>query len=389
VTVVERRARLGLHHRLTPQARAEGAAEVAESLVALHATDPSTVYLAAMARLRVPAIGAVELALYKRRELVRMLGMRRTMFVVPRALAPVVQAAATDAVAMRLRRRYEQIFAEAGVDADTGRWLRDVGRSVVALLASGGEATAAELAQAEPRLRTRIGLADGKTYSATVNVTSMVLNLVAAEGLIVRGRPLGSWISSQYRWAAWETWFPGPASTWSAEAARIELARRWLAAFGPAGEADLRWWTGWTARDTRQAIAGVPALAVDLDGVPGLLLEEDMDPPEDPEPWIALLPALDPTAMGWTERDWYLGPHRAALFDNSGNIGPSVWADGRIIGGWAQRRDGSLAVRLLEDAGAEVARGVEEAAYKLGEMIAPALVTPRFRTPLERELSST
>lgn len=389
MTVAERRARLGLRHRLASETKAEGAAEVAESLVALHATDPSSVYLAAMARLRVPAIGAVDQALYERRELVRMLGMRRTMFVVPRALAPVVQAAATDAVELRLRRTYEQLFAEAGVDADTARWLREVGQSVVALLAERGEATATELAAAEPRLRTKIALAEGKSYGASVNVTSMVLNLVAAEGLIVRGRPLGSWISSQYRWAAWQAWLPGPPTTWTAEEARVELARKWLAAFGPAGEADLRWWTGWTARATRQAIAGVPAVAVDLDGAPGLLLEEDMEPPAGPAPWVALLPALDPTAMGWTEREWYLGPHRAALFDDSGNIGPTAWADGRIIGGWAQRRDGSVAVRLLDDAGAEVGVAVEEAAVALAASIGEARVTPRFRTPLERELTST
>ena len=37
---------------------------------------------------------------------------------------------------------------------------------------------------------------------------------------------------------------------------------------------------------------------------------------------VALLPALDPTPMGYVERDWFLGPHAPALFDRSGNIGP-------------------------------------------------------------------
>ena len=30
-----------------------------------------------------------------------------------------------------------------------------------------------------------------------------------------------------------------------------------------------------------------------------------------PRPWAALLPTLDPTTMGWKERDWYLGAARA------------------------------------------------------------------------------
>ena len=71
------------------------------------------------------------------------------------------------------------------------------------------------------------------------------------------------------------------------------------------------------------------------------MLAADTDPVPEPEPWIALLPALDPTPMGWSGRDWYLpAEHRAALFDRTGNIGPSVWCDGRIVGGWAQRPDG-------------------------------------------------
>ena len=58
------------------------------------------------------------------------------------------------------------------------------------------------------------------------------------------------------------------------------------------------------------------------------------------------VPALDPTAMGWSQRDWYLGPHKEALFDRSGNVGPTIWWNGRIVGGWAQRRSGEIVVRL-------------------------------------------
>ena len=70
-------------------------------------------------------------------------------------------------------------------------------------------------------------------------------------------------------------------------------------------------------------------------------------------------PALDPTAMGWTDRSWYLGPHGPALFDRSGNIGPTIWADGRIVGGWAHRPTGEINYRLLEDVGRDVAAEVE------------------------------
>ena len=94
--------------------------------------------------------------------------------------------------------------------------------------------------------------------------------------------------------------------------------------------------------------------------------------------------------MGWRERAWYVGEHTAALFDRSGNIGPTAWWDGRIVGGWAQRQDGEITVRLLEDAGAEAAAAIAAEAERLREWIGPGVrITPRFRTPLERELSGS
>jgi hypothetical protein len=163
--------------------------------------------------------------------------------------------------------------------------------------------------------------------------------------------------------------------------------RRWLAAYGPGTERDLRWWTGWTARDVRRALARVQAVDVDLDGEPGLALAADLGREEPVAPWAALLPGLDPAVMGWKERDWFLGSHGPRLFDANGNAGPTVWWDGRVVGGWAQRRSGEIVFRLLEDAGSDAAAAVEAAAGRLAAALRPVCVTPRFRTPLERELA--
>ena len=70
----------------------------------------------------------------------------------------------------------------------------------------------------------------------------------------------------------------------------------------------------------------------------------------------------------------------------SGNAGPTVWWGGRIVGGWAQRKDGEIAFRLLEDVGADALRAVEAQAETLATWLGKVRVTPRFRTPLEREL---
>ena len=360
---------------------------ITEGLLALHATDPASVYLSAVARMPSADIRAVEDAQYESRILVRMLAMRRTMFVVTAEAAPMVQAAASDGVARQLRRRYAQMLAEAGVAADGDAWLRSACEAALVRLRELGQATGAQLGQATPILQTRISLAEGKRWAATVNVTGWVTTLLGAEGLITRGRPLGSWTGNQYRWRPADPALLDAARALGQPAAQRELARRWLRAFGPATAADLQWWTGWTARETAAALAGLETVTVDLDGSPGIVLAVDIEAEAEPPPWVALLPALDPTPMGWKQRDWYLGDHGPVLFDRNGNIGPTIWADGRIIGGWAQRKDGEVVTRLLEDVGTERARAVEREAERVRMAIGEQRVTPKFRIPLERELT--
>ena len=381
----ERRARLARRHHLAPASRSDDPVEIAGDLVGLHATDPASVYLAAAARMREPRIEALQHALYDDRTLVRMLGMRRTMFVLPVELAAVVQAACTGAIAVRERRRLEQMIDGAGLHADAAAHLRNVEKATLRALTR-GEATGAELSRAIPELRQEFAFGAGTKWEGVQTLTTRLLVLLGAEGRIVRGRPRGSWISSQYQWAPIESWLSNGLETWETGAAQAELVRRWLAAFGPGTVADLRWWTGWAAGETKRALAALETVEVELEAGTALVLADDLEPVDAVEPWVALLPALDPTVMGWAGRDWYLGPHGPALFDRSGNAGPTVWCAARIVGGWAQRKDGEIAFSLLEDVGSDAAEAVAAAAERLGALIGDVRVTPRFRTPLEKEL---
>ena len=365
-------------------------AAATDGIVALHATDPASVYLAARARIAQLSIETLEAALYERRTVVRLLGMRRTMFVVPAALVGVVQASSTRALVPNERKRFVALLEEAGVAEDGARWLHETQEATYAALVARGEATATELAQDVPALRAKTPVAQDKPYGSVQGVSTKVLFLLAAEGRIVRGRPLGSWTSSLYRWAPTTAWLPGGIEELDPDTAAAQLLRRWLVAFGPATLADMKWWTGWTMGLVKRALAQIDTVDVQLaGGGAALLLAEDAEPVAAPAPWVALLPALDPAPMGWRERSWYLGGHRASCFDRSGNIGPTVWCDGRIVGAWAQRKDsGEVVVRLLEDIGAQARDAVAAEAARLQDWIGDVRVTPRFRTPLERELST-
>ncbi len=380
ITTEQRRARIGVRHALAPAARAASPVEAADAVVALHATDAATVFLSACARLREPGVTPVERALYEDVSLVKLLSMRRTLFAVSRGLAPVVDASAARAIAARERATFLKHLKDwNGLDE---AWLRRAEAAALAVLEAKGEATGSEISAAEPLLRTKITVFPGTRQEARQGVATRVLRMLACDGHIRRGHPRGSWTSSQFRWAPGED-FGGMDV---AEAQR-ELTRRWLYAYGPATEADLVWWTGWTKTAARKALAATGAVPVELDEGAGYVLPDDTGPVAEPEPWAALLPALDPTPMGWKERGWYLDAgYRKALFDGSGNVGPTVWWNGEVVGGWAQRQDGEVVWRMLTDTGGEAERAVAAEAERLAAWAGDARITPRFRTPLEKEL---
>ena len=381
-----RRARLARRHRLAGDA--DGPVEAARSVLVLHATDPATVYLSVLARSSGTTIDDVAAALYDERALVRMMAMRRTLFVVPTDLVPVVHHGAALDVAAWIRRRLVRELQTAPTDppvpADADAWLGDVERGVESALADLGTASGAELAVAEPRLRTAVLPTTDKTYDVRRNVTSSVLVLMGTEGRIVRGRPAGGWTSRRHVWEAATTWWPAGMPVLDVDEARRRLVAGYLRAYGPASVADVAWWTGWPLGRTRTVLA-----QLDTVGSQGLLVLADDVEAEDPvAPVAALLPALDPTPMGWKQREWYL-PEPAGLFDRNGNVGPTAWWDGEVVGAWATRADGTVATRVTVDRGAEAVTAVTAEAARWEERLAGRAVTPSFRTPLSTELAGS
>ncbi len=91
--------------------------------------------------------------------------------------------------------------------------------------------------------------------------------------------------------------------------------------------------------------------------------------------------------MGWRERGWFTAADRAELYDRAGNIGPTVWWDGELVGVWASTPSG-IRTELLADRGAEAAAAVDAAAAALEPRLEGAVVVPAARTPGERRLAA-
>jgi hypothetical protein len=381
-TVEERRARLGRRQFLAESA--DSISGVVADLVGLHATDPATPYLSLWARLPGFTVADLDAELYDGRALVKHLAMRRTLWTVRAEDLPLIQPGASDRVADNEHRRLVADAQKAGVAADGQVWLDAACTAVLRHLAEHGAASAKELREALPELAGRYDYAPGKRWGGETPLAPRVLTVLSVRGDIVRGPNDGAWTVSRPRWTPMAAWL---SSVWEPEApevARAELVRRWLRAFGPATETDIKWWFGNTLTWARHALRDIDAVEVDMDGVTGFVLPDDLDVEPDVDPWCALLPGLDVTTMGWYDRDWYLGGHRGQVFDTNGNGGTTAWWNGRIVGGWGQDADGRVEVRLLEAVGRDAKRALQRRSDELTAWLDGVRVSPRFPSPLSR-----
>ena len=389
ITDEQRRARLAVRHRLAAGAGTDDVAAIADSVVALHSSDPASVYLSAAARMRTPALQPTSDALYEQRSLVRHHGMRRTIWVCTPTVARAMHAACTADIAEREWQQLTNWVGNSGIDP-AEQWLRQAADDTVAALERLGPVSARQLGKAVPALTTKITTGSGK-YVVETAVHSRLLLVLGFDATIVRTSPTGKWVSSEYLWTAMDRWLPEGLTGMDPAAARSHLVGRYLRSFGPATTLDVQWWTGLTAGATKAALAALAAVEVQLDdGTTGWVLPDDTAPVEAATHWVALLPGLDPTTMGWKHRNWYLGEHGAlgrSLFDRNGNAGPTVWVNGRAVGAWTQRAGGDIGYELVQPIDARARRDVDRAAEQLRVVIGADRVAPRFPAPLQRSLT--
>ena len=379
----ERRQALVWNHRLRTDRRTDDVVAIVEDLVGLHSSDPATVYLSVMARMPNPSPQPIDAALYDDRLLLRHHAMRRTLWVFTRATADIAHASTTRKLGPSVERGLAKLIEENGVATDGLAWIDAAKRDLAAVIDERGPILARDLGATAPAWV--VPLSAGP---ATIPAHTRVLLAMGFDGTIVRTRPVGSWISSQYAWASTDTWLPGAFTDQPVEIAASNLLSLYVRSFGPVTQDDIVWWTGWTKTQTGAAMeaSGVREVRHD-DGSIGYIVGDDVGPVEDVAGSVSFLPSLDPTTMGWKERSWYLDPdHVPMLFDRNGNAGPTIWIDGRVVGGWAQRPDGEIAFEVLTEVGGHERNLIEAEAERTASMYGEIRHRCRFPTPMVAQL---
>jgi hypothetical protein len=289
-----------------PARRAE---EVAERLLAIQGQDPRGARLAVRARSQGVTAADVDRALTEERSLVISWLNRGTLHLVRSEDHPLLHALTTPQLVTQSRRRLAQEGVPPG---DAERAIAEVERA----LAADGPLTRDDL-------RARI---DAICVRTERQALVHILFAASLRGLIVRGPMIGA----KHAFVLVRDWLGEPAPI-DRERGLAELARRYLAGHGPAGDRDLARWAGMPLRDAR---AGLGAIARELEeSGDGLVdLRKRRAPADFPPP--RLLGAFDPVLLGWTSREDIVGPHRHLVTDN-GMFRPFAMVKGRAVATWS------------------------------------------------------
>jgi hypothetical protein len=317
-----RRAAAQLLHR----PGALGATELVRRLLAVQAQDLRSALLALRARDASVTAAGVGAALAAGELVVAWLN-RGTLHLVAaedhRWLLGLTAPTQVSTIVRRLR--------EEGVPADDAERAVEI---VEAALAAEGELTRPELAE-------RIAAQGIRTEG---QATPILLALAALRGVSVLG-PMRGERQAFVLARAWVGERGLPGGTADRPAALAELARRYLAAHGPAAPADLAAWSGVPLRDAR---AGLDAISSQTaEGDDGLLDLADREPPPDRVP-PRLLPAFDPYMLGWKDRSFAVAAdHARRVHPGGGMLRATATVDGRVVGTWTAP-GGRVELDLLE-----------------------------------------
>ena len=353
--------RLQRHH-LTPAQPNASIVEVVRGSAGIQAQVQSAAEMAIWTRRRETTRAEVRRALWDTRELVKTSAMRLTLHLIPAVdLAVYIEAMrpASRAVLARWQGRLKITATHVRIMIET----------VLEALADGALPQQELVARAKRRAP--------KGMRAWLDHAWSAVRPAVIEGAIVYGPPRGA----EATFVRVDRWL-GRQPGMTVEAARAELLRRFLTAFGPATAHDFAKWSGMRVTETRTVVAGLePELtAVSVDGAAGWILSADADALRHARldaDAVRLLGPFDSFLLAHATKE-HLVDRRfyTRVYRSQGWISAVVLRGSTIIGTWTQAADGkrvTIGVELFGGKPPAVRRALEDEVAALSTFVgAPA-----------------
>jgi hypothetical protein len=316
-------------HRLHRRAPRSALLRVAGEVCGLHAQVLSSAELSLWARVERLAPEALHRALWDDGSLVKTWAMRGTLHLLPRAELPLFFGALSTYTHF-LKQGWLRYF---GVTRD------DVEKVVAAVAQTlpGRVLTREELATEVVR---RTGSSKyGKVLRQSWGV---MLKPAAFRGQLCFAPSEGQRVRFEH---------PGVAEPWSGPEALRELARRYLAAYGPATRQDFAAWWGESVAQAQTLLDSLDTVLVDVDGTPAFLLKSDARLAFGARSTgaVRLLPAFDPYVIGAPRRGGLFPlAQKSRIYRGQGWISATLVVDGRIEGIWRKLHQGRKLTLTVE-----------------------------------------
>jgi hypothetical protein len=288
--------------------------DVVAAMVAVQTQYAGSLAVAVAARLRKGKLGWEEPALAPGGSLVKAWTLRNTLH----TQRPEDHALILGTIGPRLYRRYRNWAEGAGLDVDATE--EAILRALMA-----GPLKRSDLHREVPQF---IGM-------------PMVGWGLDVMGLAVRGRVCVVGRGSEQRFCRREGF--EPKADWH------ELFRRYLRAFGPATEADFRFWLGMRALDVALEPKHVEGIvAVEVEGMRGerWMIAEPATEELRPSLGVHLLAKFDPLVLAHREKSLLIPEaFRTRVFRAAGQVEATMLSEGQVCATWRMQRAGR-AIRM-------------------------------------------
>jgi len=340
---------------LTPNSKIDDIIQISKDLCGLQATGTFEPYVYLFCRCNNFQKEDLEKLWYEIKNLIKIRGMRNTLFIIPKQDTPIIHNATT----FLKESRFEGFFTHSDF---TRMEYNELETEILHVL------------KEEPLIATDIK----KRINTDRNI-SIILSLMCDKLLLVRYKPPNGWKDRRITYSLMKNMFPDLNFEVMEERVSNEmLVLRYIKGYGPVTEQDISWWTGIPITKIRNVLESIQTQVEPLNFHEDVYYTCKSDIKTlkksniSKDPIINLLASLDPYLMGYKNRKRFINDDIYNLvFDRSGNATSTILLNGTVIGIWDFQSKPEPIVKFLlfQKITKEILNGIKKHAKQIGEFI--------------------